>query len=267
MWAGRLRAEYVQRYRTLWERHWWWRSRESYLLGWIERLHRRSPCGRILDVGCGDGLFFDRLERFGRVEGLEPDASLIHDPRWRGRIQLGELGPGFRASDPYDLVLMLDVLEHIADDLGALAAARAALRPGGHLLLTVPALPWLWSRHDEANAHHRRYDPRGLRSLLVESGLRVETVRFFFFWTVVPLLARRWLNPAAAEAGTALADYAVPIPPGAINGALTFLSRCEHAAGRFVHWPIGSSILAVARHDSPSHPAMSHQSSAISHEP
>ena len=241
-----MTPEYADRYRALHDHHWWWRSRESLVLGWVDRLHRRSPRRRILDVGCGDGLLFDRLARFGAVEGLEPDASLVRDPRWRPAIRHESMGPEFRAARPYDLVLMLDVLEHIADDLGALAAARRALAPGGHLLMTVPALPWLWSRHDEANEHHRRYLPRGLGRLLARAGFAVESIRYAFAWTVGPLLARRLLAPARGDAPGA-GDYAVAIPPPALNRALTLLSRGEHAAGRLVPWPIGGSLLAVAR--------------------
>ncbi len=238
-----MQPDYAQRYRFLWETHWWWRARVSFLLGWIERLHRRAPCARILDVGCGDGLFFERLERFGRVEGLEADAALIADPRWTSRIRAGALDRGFLGGGDFDLVLLLDVLEHIADDAGALEAAGTALRPGGYLLLTVPALPWLWSRHDEANAHFRRYGPRALRSVLAGAGFEVETLRFFYAWTVLPLLIRRWLAPA----GKGTSDYGVAVPPAAINRALTALSRCEHAVGRYVRWPLGTSLLAIAR--------------------
>ena len=244
-------ADYARRYRTLHERHWWWRSREALVLGWVERLHRRAPRRRILDVGCGDGLLFDRLSRFGEVDGLEPDASLVQDPRWRGRIRTLGLGPGLSFPVRYDLVMMLDVLEHIADDLGALRAACAALRPGGHLLLTVPALRCLWSRHDEANAHHRRYGPQGLLALLDRAGFVVETTRFAFAWTVAPLLARRLIAPARGEAGSGVSDYQVTIPPPALNRALACLSRADHELGRLVPWPVGGSLLAVARNGGP----------------
>lgn len=213
------------------------------MLSWIARLQRKFPIQRILDVGCGDGLFFEQLERFGHVEGLEPDTTLVTDPRWQSRIRCEPLGPEMKRSAPYDLVLMLDVLEHIADDGDALASAFGAIRPGGYLLLTVPALPWLWSRHDEVNAHHRRYQLRSLRRALATAGFRVEVVRYFFFWTVGPLLVRRWLAPS----GSGVADYAVPIPPEPINRAVAFVSRCEHAVGQLVRWPLGSSLLAVAR--------------------
>jgi len=230
-----VQAAYAQRYRVLWERHWWWRSREALLLATIGRLARSMRVERLLDVGCGDGLFFDALARFGEVAGLEPDAALLDDHRWRDRIAVGRLGPGFRPGRAYDLVMMLDVLEHIEDDRAALESARDLTRTGGVLLLTVPALPWLWSRHDEANDHHRRYRPGGLRDVPGRAGFQVESVRYFFAWTVAPMLLRRWLAPA----GRGCADYDVAIPPSAINRALTAYSRAEHAVGRLIPWPIG----------------------------
>lgn len=238
-----MEAAYARRYRALWDHHWWWRSRESLLLAEIGRLARSSRIASLLDIGCGDGLFFDALARFGEVEGIEPDATLLGDPRWRDRIAVERLGPGFRPARSYDLTLMLDVLEHIEDDRAALASARELTRPGGALLLTVPALPWLWSRHDEANAHFRRYRPAELRDKLGEVGFAVESVRYFFAWTVAPMLLRRWLAPA----GRGAADYEVAIPPEPMNGLLAALSRAEHAVGRFVSWPFGSSLLAIAR--------------------
>ena len=242
-----MQVEYAQTYRTLWECHWWWRAREAYLLDHLERLHRRMrerPL-RILDIGCGDGLFFERLSRFGRVEGLERNAALLADPRWRTRITVGTLGGDYAPGPVHDLVLMLDVLEHIDDDLAALRAVHGLLKPGGTLLLTVPALPWLWSRHDLVNEHHRRYERRRLAESLRASGFEVVAVRYFFAWTVGPLLVRRWLCPARGR--QVASDYAVSVPPAPLNRALTLLSRAEQVAGRFVRWPLGSSLMAEAR--------------------
>lgn len=242
-----VRAEYARRYRELWRGHWWWRARAAWLRGWVGRLAPRDGRGRILDVGCGDGLFFDDLARFGAVDGLEPDGTLLGDGPWRDRIAVVPLDERFRPEEPYDLVLMLDVLEHIEDDAGALLAARDALRPGGRLLLTVPALGWLWSRHDAANAHYRRYGPRGLRARLEAAGFVVETLRFFFAWTVGPLLLRRLLAPD--DGGDGVADYDVSIPPTPINRALEALSRLDLALGRAIRWPLGSSLIAVGKRD------------------
>lgn len=242
-----MQADYAQSYRTLWDRHWWWRSREAYVVDRLERVCQRAggTALRILDVGCGDGLFFDRLERFGAVEGLEPDGSLVVDPRWRDRIQIGRLDD-LPSAPRYDLVLMLDVLEHIADDLDALRRVRGILRPGGTLVLTVPAVGWLWSRHDEVNEHHRRYDRRGLRSVLEAAGFGPLEIGYFFAWTVGPLAVRRWLHPAGGGGRRARLDYTVKVPPAPVNRALAALSRAERFVGRVVRWPLGSSLLAVA---------------------
>jgi hypothetical protein len=109
--------------------------------------------------------------------------------------------------------------------------------------VTVPALPWIWSRHDEANQHFRRYRAKDLRAVLQAAGFKVESLRYFFGWTVGPLILRRWLAPA----GAGMADYDVSIPPAAINATLTILSRAEHALSRLVPLPLGSSLLAIAR--------------------
>ncbi len=244
-----MQPGYASRYLTLWERHWWWRSRQAHILSQVKRLRDgHSGRARILDVGCGDGLFFEALSRFGEVEGIEPDASLVNNPRWRERIKVARIGesPDILPAETYDLVLMLDVLEHISDDSQALAALRRSLKPGARLLLTVPALSWLWSGHDVANEHCRRYDRRSLRTVLESSGFRVESLQYFFVWTVIPMLARRWLDPAGRRVA---ADHAVTIPPAPLNHLLTMASRGEHALGRLIPWPIGSSLMAVAIND------------------
>jgi SAM-dependent methyltransferase len=209
-------------------------------------LHRRQPLRRALDVGCGDGSFLSALRTFGaeiEVEGLEPDPVLAARGSWRSSIRVESLTARFEAPVAYDLIVMLDVLEHIEDDAGALRAVQAALRPGGSLLLTVPALTWLWSRHDEANQHFRRYEPNSLRHELQTAGFAVEELRFFFVWTVPPLLIRRVLKPARHRPPS---TYTVSVPPRPVNAALTLLSRAEHAVSRRVRWPLGSSLLAIA---------------------
>lgn len=239
-----MHASYADRYRTLWERHWWWRSRERFVLGWLRNLTRDAEVRpRLLDVGCGDGLFFERLESLGDVSGIESDPALVRDPRWKGRIHVGSIADA--ATSSYDVVLMLDVLEHIADDRAALVEVRRALRPGGRLLLTVPALMWLWSGHDVVNEHHRRYHRSDLRAVLTDAGFTVETVRYFFVWTIGPMLARRLLIPAGSA--ELACDRGVAIPWEPVNRFLTAWSAAEHTLGRFARWPLGSSLLAVAR--------------------
>src|SRR5687768_17025438 len=146
--------EYARKYRELYQRHWWWRAREGAIL---RELRQRQPPGgwrRILDVGCGDGLLFDQLSQFGSVEGIEPDLGLL-DPkgRWRGSIHAIPFDQDFRPAHRYDVILMLDVVEHLAEPTRALAHARSLLEPGGVIIITVPAFQWLWTQHDDYNQH------------------------------------------------------------------------------------------------------------------
>lgn len=240
-----VRVNMSDDYRTLWDRHWWWRSREFLLRGEIERTARRGKIERILDVGCGDGLFFDFLGRFGAVEGIEADERRVNDPLRRDQIRVMAIDRDFQAAEPYDLIVMLDVLEHIEDDTGVLSALRRSLTPGGRILLTVPALPILWSRHDEANGHYRRYTKATLRAALFHSGFQIEKVQYFFFWTIAPMLLRRLISPSG-KGQAAVKDYAVAVPPVPINNTLKFISNCEHVMGRILPTPIGGSILAIA---------------------
>src|SRR6266700_2864144 len=105
-----LDPDYCRHYRELCEKHWWWRVREEILL---EELHRLFPDSRslaILDVGCGDGLFFERLRQFGNVEGIESETALV-DPRGltRNWITVAAFDASFNPEKKYDLILMLDV--------------------------------------------------------------------------------------------------------------------------------------------------------------
>jgi SAM-dependent methyltransferase len=238
--APGMDAEYARRYRRLYERHWWWRAREALVLETLRRLRAGRGPGRVLDVGCGDGLFFRRLAEFGEVEGVEPDRSLLSPASpHRDRITVAPFDAGFRPGRAYALVLMLDVLEHLPDPEGALRHAGTLLEPGGRLVVTVPAFDWLWTHHDELNRHFVRYSRRTLRQAAERAGLRVEEMRYFFHWTVPAKLAvrakERLLGPGGPE----------NVPAAPVNRALYLLSRAEQLALGRLRLPVGTSLLAV----------------------
>lgn len=244
-------AAYAKNYRRLWEDHWWWRARRRFVLDRLEALSRRRRLAGILDVGCGDGLFFDELSRFGEPWGVEPDAGLV-DPggKWAPRIKLAAFGDEGEDGRRYDLILMLDALEHMQDDAAAARRAARLLRPGGFLLLTVPALPSLWSVHDEANRHFRRYTRDGLRSVLEGAGLAVEELGYYFGWPVLPMYARKLLG--GGRRGSGAGDYSVLPPPRPVNAVLLAASSLEQALTGRGGTPIGSSLFALARSPEPS---------------
>jgi predicted TPR repeat methyltransferase len=233
---------YAERYEDLYTRHWWWRARERYVLRWVKRIAEGRRL-RMLDIGCGNGVIWKRLSEHGDVEGIEPDAALIPpDSPWRSKIELSPF-PGRPRAERYDLLLMLDVLEHIEDDRSALGRAVELLAPGGHLVLTVPALMLLWSEFDVVNRHFRRYRKSAIRDLLSGAGLSVASVRYYYFWPVLPLLARRALFRANAHAKSTF----LKVPSRPVNAALEALSNVDHWATSFLPVPFGGSIIAVAK--------------------
>lgn len=238
-----MQSDYALQYETLWKSHWWWQSRQRFVLDRIARLQRRRPLRQILDIGCGNGLFFDALRHFGEVRGIEADAGLVTDGPQRGRIEVRPFDDTYRPAQPLDLVLMLDVLEHLQDDSAAVRHVYDILAPGGFFLLTVPALMWLWSRHDDANLHYRRYHKETLAKVLTQAGFRIEMARYFFGWTLGPMLLRRVLAPGHNQEQAA---YRVRVPARPINRALYALSRCEQVTVGRWGLPLGASLIAVA---------------------
>lgn len=236
---------YAAVYAELYSRHWWWRARERFLL---ERLAAARSAResdeplRILDVGCGDALFFDELSRFGAVEGIEPDATLLTDGPWRAHIHEGVLDAEWARDRTFDWVLMLDVLEHVEDPLPVLRAARTTLPPNGRLFLTVPAFPALWTSHDVLNHHFRRYTTHSLGRELRAAGLRVLEARYFFHWLAPLKLIVRLLELLRTPEPTP-----ETVPPAPLNRLAYAISRGEQHLPGASHLPFGTSVYACCQ--------------------
>ncbi|MDB5695393.1 MAG: class SAM-dependent methyltransferase [Sphingomonas bacterium] len=224
--------------------HWWYRARRDVLQSYLQRYGALPGDARILEIGCGTGHNLPMLARFGAVEAIEidPAARAIASERLGrpvGDAPLPEL-PGVERG-AYDLIAVLDVVEHIADDVAALKAMGECLKPGGKILIAVPAHPWMWSAHDVVNHHHRRYTKASLRAAIAEAGLRPEKLG--------------WLNsllfPLAAAgrlAGklTGRQDSDDSPPPGLVNALFERIFRLErHLVGRVPLTP-GISLVTLA---------------------
>ena len=234
-----MNPEYAAAYTDLYRRHWWWRAREAML---VREIERRSPANgwrAILDVGCGDGLFFDQLSRFGGVWGVESDDSLVSpDNPHRSRIHIGPFST-FRPRRQFGLILMLDVLEHLADAEAALLQANELLEPDGRLLITVPAFQVLWTRHDDLNRHVVRYTRESLDVVLGRAGLRMLSGRYFFHWLFPVKLGVRFLELLSKPDGAP-----AKVPPQVVNRLLLGITRLEQATIGRLGLPFGSSLLA-----------------------
>jgi trans-aconitate methyltransferase len=236
--------EYARQYRDLYQRHWWWRAREALLVRTLEQLRPADGWDAILDVGCGDGLFFDRLRHFGaRVEGIESDPEVVSENApWRGQIHVRPFDATFQPARQYSLILMLDILEHLADPRSALQHAVRLLEPQGSIVATVPAFTLLWTSHDDYNHHRTRFTRTRFARLARDAGMRVDSTRYFFHWTCPVKLAQR-----LKELVVPGVPAPVAIPPRWANSALYGLSRLEQMLLQPFPVPFGSSLLLVGR--------------------
>ena len=235
---------YGARYRELFERHWWWRARERVILDALEAHRPAAGYRAMLDIGCGDGLFFDRLLSIpgvSLVEGIEPAEALVSpDGPHRARITVAPFDDGFIPHRQYSAILMLDVLEHLPAPADALRQALSLLEPGGVLLATVPAFMALWTRHDQLNHHYTRYDERSFGALAAAAGMRIDEMRYFFRWTAAAKIATR-----VAEALVSGEPKNPEVPAALINRVLYGLSRLEERLVGGLPLPFGSSLLVV----------------------
>jgi SAM-dependent methyltransferase len=239
-------AEY-QAMLALDDRHWWYRGRRRIVRTVLDSLDIRDG-ERLLDAGSGSGRTLDELAAYGRVSGIELDARGVEAARSRGHLDVAR-APIEAIPHPdgcFAAVTCLDVLEHTLDDVRSLRELRRVTRAGGVLLVTVPAYPRLWSRHDEVNGHHRRYTRRTLRAAAAAAGWRVERMTGFNAVYLLPAAAVRIARRDRDRDGRSSSELA--LTPSALNGVLELPLRAEAALiARGMSLPAGLSLLAVLR--------------------
>ncbi|MGD0417586.1 MAG: class I SAM-dependent methyltransferase [Terriglobales bacterium] len=238
-----MEREYGEGYRDLFEKHWWWRARTEYIIETLRRFQVPGGWTNILDVGCGDALFFDRLAEFGDVEGVEPSQELVNPNNpYRNGIHVCPFDESFQPGKKYSLILMLDVLEHLERPAAALKHAVDLLVAGGTFVATVPAFMVLWTNHDVLNQHRIRYTKSTLREQVKATGLKIEEERYLYHWTVPVKLGVR-----AAERILHLRPRLPDAAGGWMNRIFYQISRLEQKTLSRLPMPFGSSLLVVGR--------------------
>ncbi len=202
-----------------------------------------------MEAGCGTGGNLHMLAKFGTLDAFELDdeARDIAKSKLPMDIKSGMLPDQIPyAPGKFDVVVAFDVIEHVEKDVESLASLAKQLAPGGRLVMTVPALPWLWSKHDETHHHYRRYTRKALNETLIKAGLK--PVRVSYFNTLLfPLIAGLRLTRKTFG----LKEQADDAMPSAMTNRIlkSVFGFESNFIGR-IPMPIGVSLLAVAQRSS-----------------
>ena len=225
--------------------HWWFVARRKIIQKAINNLDLPRNI-RILDAGCGNGDNLSLLSTFGDLVAFEKNEYAIKTAKTKKIVEI------YKAELPdklpttvktnFDLIVLLDVLEHIDDDSGSLSAAKSLMSNNGVILITVPAFQWLWSEHDVIHHHKRRYSKSELREKLDSSGFRIKYISYFntllFPFALVERIGQKIFSPSNPEI--------LELPNNKINFLLEKIFSLETIFMNKISLPFGLSLVAIA---------------------
>jgi SAM-dependent methyltransferase len=228
--------------------HWWFAGRRTIIFDQIRRLLDRAISRpRILDLGCGTGRNLVEAKTIGEPVGVDLEARALQFCRRRGLSALVQAGAErlpFK-DDAFDIVMALDLLEHLDDDRTGVREAHRILRLGGHFIVFAPAYRWLWGPQDDVSHHHRRYTARSLARVLESVGFRIARLTHAnLFLLPAILVGRLFLRAVDARLETENRLH----PPWS-NGLLRNVFTLERHLLRVGNLPLGVSLLCVATKD------------------
>jgi SAM-dependent methyltransferase len=228
------------------DRHWWFRGRRAMIWALLRRHGVQSPL-RLLDAGCGTGRHLVEYRVLGEAHGIDPSPAAVGSCRQRGLRNVTE-APIEQlpfADACFELVLATDVLEHLDDDALALAELRRVASPGAALVVTVPALMWLWSDEDVRLHHRRRYRRPKLVARMRAAGWEPRVATYYNTLLLPPIALARKARRAVVPAEGSRPE--LERSSGLLSSPLYLPLRLEAAlVERGVRLPVGVSIGVVA---------------------
>ena len=228
---------------TLEESHWWHRAKRTLCLSFIQKVSQGKKT-KILDIGCGTGGNIKAFSQFGTTYGIDNSKSAIEFCTKR-RLKRVKIGSAYASGMPasfFDVVTLLDVLEHI-EEKKALREIKRVLKPGGTLIITVPAYQLLWSEWDVVLHHKRRYNKTQLTGLLTTEGFVINKCSYLYSFLFLPVLLIRSLKMLVKKKEYT-SDFTINAKP--INNFLLFLATIEQRILMARQIPFGTSIICIA---------------------
>jgi 2-polyprenyl-3-methyl-5-hydroxy-6-metoxy-1,4-benzoquinol methylase len=232
-------------YQSVEQRHWWFVGRRKILYDVLKK-HFPSRQAKLLDVGCNSGVLVEKLQRRGYdAWGTDISKEAIDAGKLRGvrNLMIAEGDRQPFEDGTFDCVLALDVIEHIEKDGDALIEFRRLLKPGGLLVVKVPAFMFMWGLQDEVAHHKRRYSKELLRTTIQSQGFEMVRLTYFNFFLFGPIALVRLLQKVYPPKRSS--DFELNNPVS--NWILMEVFLIESVLLRFVNLPFGVSLLAIAK--------------------
>jgi len=232
------------------EKYWWFLGTRNLIFSQIELFLNENRDLKILDVGCGTGIVIEKLKKYGEVFGLDKSDSAIEFCKKRG---LQNIVSGYATelpfnNDTFNLVTALDVLEHIGEDNKALSEIKRVLKKDGIAIITVPAFDFLWSSHDIALHHFRRYKLENFRNNILNFNFKILKISYYNFFLfgfifVFRLLKKIFTKPQRKEE---LKTDIINVNKY-INRFLISIFKIESNLLKKVNFPFGVSIISIIK--------------------
>jgi len=241
-----LLCDYLNR---LEDKHWWFQGRKKIVLRLLDKYFRKTSGSCVLDIGCGTGMILKSFSCYGETLGMDKDLEAISHARLKNpdaKFVLGSF-PEESPQTQFDLITVLDLLEHLERDETALIAAAKILKPGGIIIITVPAFGFLWSQHDDLNQHKRRYRLNELKEKIQNAGLSIQKISYYNTFLFLPIVGKKVFDRFFLRRWRPSPKMGIPELPWLLNIVLEKVFSWERYWLTKMDFPVGVSIVAVAK--------------------
>jgi len=232
------------------ENHWWNIGKNDYIIRVLKHIAESGNRPKILEIGSSYGVLTKKIRQFADCVGVDISFESITHGGYHSGICCDSRFLPFKKKS-FDIVLAVDLLEHLKDDYSCMLEIKEILVSDGVFVAFVPAFPFLWSDMDLLAGHHRRYTIKSLKSLLLKvPGLRIININYFNSFLFVPIAIIRLLQRIIKLIKKDISTESLGAPPKIINEILKIILLFESRFAMIYKVPIGVSLLAVVKKES-----------------